>query len=192
MHQHGSTHSFFGAWAPKVPSVPGTCSSSLPPLYRWPLLVAWGSGEVSWEWERPGSPVLQALRDGARCSDWSYLERNPLKTECFRERKRAVRPAGRECCRTWVQEKSPFGVLVTCARDQVGEGQSCVGEGSFDGNSILQYLSASGLAGDLWDAVVCVCACECTLSVCICRQVCAFSQDSGHAAWKGHVRVKHY
>ena len=42
MHQHGSTHSFFGAWAPKVPSVPGTSSSSLPPLYRWPLLLSVG------------------------------------------------------------------------------------------------------------------------------------------------------
>ena len=42
MHQHGSTHSFSGAWALKIPSVPGTCSSSLPPLYRWPLLLSVG------------------------------------------------------------------------------------------------------------------------------------------------------
>ena len=77
---------------------PAPCLLSTGGLY----FLAWGSGEVSWERERPGSPVLQALRDGARCSDWSYLERNPLKTEYFRERKRAVRPAGRECCRAWV------------------------------------------------------------------------------------------
>lgn len=61
MHQHGSTHSFSGAWAPKVPSVPGTCSSSLPPLYRWPLLLSVGQqgGFLGVRGQRPGAPSLK-------------------------------------------------------------------------------------------------------------------------------------
>lgn len=99
--------SFSGARAPKVPSVPGTCSLSLPPLYRWPLLLS-----VERRRSFPGLKRGQAAPGsslkgwGARCADWSYLERNRVKSECFREKKRAVRPAGREPCRTWVLGKS--------------------------------------------------------------------------------------
>ena len=191
MHQHGSTHSFFGAWAPKVPSVPGTSSSSRLLSTGGLYFLAWGSGEVSWERERPGSPVLQALRDGARCSDWSYLERNPLKTEYFRERKRAVRPAGRECCRAWVP-----GEIALWDIGDMGSWPSWRRPELCRRRQLWWQLHPPVLKC-LWAcrrSVRCngVCVCECTLSVCICRQVCALSQDSGHTTWKGHVRVKHY
>lgn len=46
------------------------------------------------------------MRDRAcAVQNWSCLERNRVKSECFRERKRVTRPAGREPYRIWVPGK---------------------------------------------------------------------------------------
>lgn len=76
MHQFGFTHSSLGAWAPKVPSAPGTRFPSLPPFYRWPLLRVGPRGSFPGVREA-GETWAPALRDGARAArNWSYPKRN--------------------------------------------------------------------------------------------------------------------
>lgn len=101
MHQSGFTHFFL--WPLGSENALSSRDLLRFPASRLPVAFASQRGAAV---KFPRSERGQETRGsslqgwGVRLADWSYLERKPVKFECFRERKRAVRPAGREHCKT--------------------------------------------------------------------------------------------